>query len=80
VLNASEEIVMTESKKPLPASPDALAKTSPEGAVELSEAQLADASGGAIYMNEAMGTWKFNNGVKIDTNPALLLPAVKPGQ
>ena len=72
---------MTESKKPQPASPDALAKTSPKGAVELSEAQLADAAGGAIYMNQQNpGAYKFNSAQKVDTDPALLLPAVKPGQ
>jgi hypothetical protein len=70
---------MTESKKP--ASPDALAKTSPKGSVELSEAQLADAAGGAIYMNQQNpGAFKFNAAQKVDTDPALLLPAVKPGQ
>jgi hypothetical protein len=68
---------MTGSKKPQPTSPDALAKTSPEGSVELSEAQLADASGGAIYMQPAAGNLKLEN--KINTDPALLLPAVKPG-
>jgi hypothetical protein len=70
---------MTETKKPQPASPDALAKTSPQGAVELSEAQLADAAGGAIYMNQALGSIKWG-GQKPDSDPALLLPAVKPGQ
>jgi hypothetical protein len=72
---------MTESKKPQPTSPDALAKTSPQGAIELSEAQLADASGGAVFPSaQAKGIYKFDAGHKLDTDPALLLPAVKPGQ
>ena len=72
---------MSDSKKSQPASPDSLAKTSKEGSVELSETQLADAAGGAIYMNQQNpGAFKFNSGQKIDTDPALLLPAVKPGQ
>jgi hypothetical protein len=58
-----------------PGSADALTQTSPEAAVELSEAQLADASGGAAFMNQAN---KFNAAQKINTDPALLLPAVKP--
>jgi hypothetical protein len=71
---------MTESKKLQPASPDTLAKTSPKGAVELSEAALAEASGGAIYMAPAASSLKLDSGHKIDVNPGLLLPAVKPGQ
>jgi hypothetical protein len=70
---------MTESKKPQPTAPDALAKTSPNGAVELSEAQLADASGGAIYMAPAASSVKLDGSHKINSDPALLLPAVKPG-
>ena len=66
---------MTESKKPQPAAPDALAKTSPKGAVELSEAALTEAAGGApIFMRPT------DTSLKIDLNPGLLLPAVKPGQ
>lgn len=72
---------MTKSKIPHPVSPDALAKTSPKGAVELSETALADASGGApIYMKPADSNLKLDSGHKIDVNPGLLLPAVKPGQ
>ena len=71
---------MTDTKKPQPASPDALAKTSPQGAVELSESQLADAAGGAVFPSgPTKGIFKFDTGHKIDTDPALLLPAVKPG-
>jgi len=72
---------MTGSKKPeqKTGSAEALTQTSPGAAVELSEAQLADASGGAIYMNQANpGAFKFNGAQKVDTDPALLLPAVKP--
>jgi hypothetical protein len=70
---------MTESNKAQPASPDALAKTSPKGTVELTEAQLADASGGAIYMNPvAVTDHKLESSLKIDVNPGALLPAVKP--
>jgi hypothetical protein len=74
---------MTGSKKSeqKPSSADVLTQTSPEASVELSEAQLADASGGAIYMNQANpAAYKFNSAWKCDTDPALLLPAVKPGQ
>ena len=71
---------MTESKKPQPASPDALAKTSPQGAVELSEAQLADASGGAVFPSSpALNFLKLDGDHKLGTNPVLLVPAVKPG-
>jgi hypothetical protein len=71
---------MTESKKSPPASPDALAKTSPKGAVELSEAQLADASGGAVFPSApAVSSLKIDSSHKVDLNPGLLLPAVKPG-
>jgi len=71
---------MTGSKKSQPASPDALAKTSPEAAIELSEAQLADASGGAVFPSgPTKGIYKFEEAHKLDTDPALLLPAVKPG-
>jgi hypothetical protein len=72
---------MTGSKKPeqKPGSADALTKTSPEGSVELTESQLADASGGAIYMNQLSPTaQKVTTAHKIDSDPALLLPAVKP--
>ena len=68
---------MTESKKPQPTSPDALAKTSEKGSVELSEKQLDDASGGIIAVAPQN---KYTTAHKIDTDPALLLPAVKPGQ
>ncbi len=72
---------MTGSKKAQPSSPDALAKTSPKGAVELSEAQLADASGGAVFPSApALGSNKYTAAHKLDIDPALLLPAVKPGQ
>jgi hypothetical protein len=71
-----QEFVMTESKKPQPASPDALAKTSPQGAVELSEAALADAAGGApAYMRPTDSSLKLDSKI----NAGLLLPAVKPG-
>ncbi len=69
---------MTESKKPT--SPDALAKTSPKGAVELTEKQLAEAAGGAVFPSAQAAALKFDSGHKIDVNPGLLLPAVKPGQ
>jgi hypothetical protein len=72
---------MTESKKSQPTSPDALAKTSPKGSVELSETQLADASGGAVFPSApaALNFLKLDGAHKIDTNPVLLVPAVKPG-
>jgi hypothetical protein len=72
---------MTQPKKPQPTSPDTLAKASPEAAVELSEAQLADAAGGAVFPSApALGSFKFDGAHKIDTAPGMLLPAVKPGQ
>jgi hypothetical protein len=68
---------MTGSKKS--ASPDSLAKASPEAAVELSEAALADASGGAVFPSApAVSSLKLDSSLKIDLNPGLLLPAVKP--
>ena len=70
---------MTESKQPQPTSPDALTKTSPQGAVELTETQLAEASGGAVFPSAPAAALKFDSGHKIDVNPGLLLPAVKPG-
>jgi len=65
---------MTGSKKSHPASPDALAKASSEGTIELSEKALSETSGGSL--NFAL---KFDSAQKVDVNPALLLPAVKPG-
>jgi hypothetical protein len=71
---------MTESKKSQPASPDTLAKTSPKGAVELSETQLAEAAGGAVFPSGPGAAASLNFSHKAsDSNPALLLPAVKPG-
>jgi hypothetical protein len=74
-----QEIDMTGSKQSDQTSkPDTLAKTSPEATVELTEAQLADASGGAIYMNPAAVAdhWKINT--TVDVNQGALVPAVKP--
>jgi len=68
---------MTGSTKT--SSADSLAKTSAEGAVELSEAALAEASGGVIAIAPATNAWKWDTSLKIDVNPGLLLPAVKPG-
>ena len=68
---------ITESKKPQPASPDTLAKTSPEASVELSEAQLADASGGAVFPSGPATKaihFKYEGGLKIEIDPT-----VKPG-
>jgi len=65
------------SKKPQPTSPDALTKTSPEGSVELSEAQLADASGGAVFPSGPTTKvihFKYEGGLKIDIDPT-----AKPG-
>jgi hypothetical protein len=65
---------MTGTKQPqqTPSPADALAKTSPEASIELSESALDEASGGAFFK------WKLEPVQKIDTDPALLLPAVKP--
>ena len=70
---------MTESKTPQPTSPDTLAKTSPKGAVELSETQLAEAAGGAIYMAPAASSLKLGSDHKLDVDIGTLVPAVKPG-
>jgi hypothetical protein len=71
---------MSESKKS-PASPDALAKTSKDGSVELSETQLAGAAGGAVFPSSpAISGLKYDGSIKLDTAPGMLLPAVKPGQ
>ena len=69
---------MSDSKKSQPASPDSLAKTSSEGSVELTEKQLADAAGGSL--NFTNQTVKLDTQQKWSSDPALLLPAVKPGQ
>jgi hypothetical protein len=67
---------MTESKKS--ASPDSLAKASAGAAVELSEAALAGASGGAVFPSApAVSSLKIESSLKIDTNPGFLVPAVK---
>ena len=68
---------MSETKKS--ASPDTLAKASAEAAVELSEAALAGASGGAVFPSApAVSSLKLDGSFKFDANPGLLLPAVKP--
>jgi len=74
---------MSDSKKSQPASPDSLAKTTKEGSVELTEKQLTGASGGLNFASQALKIdtqQKWDSAHKIDTDPALLLPAVKPGQ
>lgn len=69
---------MAQSKKSQPASPDSLARTSSEGSVELTEKQLADAAGGSLnFTSQAL---KLDTQQKWSADPALLLPAVKPGQ
>jgi hypothetical protein len=69
---------MSGSKK---SQPDALAKASKKAAVELSEKQLDAASGGAVFPSSpAISSHKYESSLKLDTDPALLLPAVKPGQ
>jgi len=67
---------MTDSKKTQPTSPNALAKTSPEGSVELSEAQLSDASGGAVFPSAPTKFihFKLDGTLDVEVNPA-----VKPG-
>lgn len=75
---------MTGSKKSdQTSSPDALAKTSPEASVELSEKALAEASGGAVFPSSptnstSLNFLKLDGAQKWDTDPGLLLPAVKP--
>ena len=71
---------MTKSSQPQAAAPDTLTKASAQGAVELSEKQLADASGGAVFPSNPATAASLNFSHKAsDSNPALLLPAVKPG-
>jgi hypothetical protein len=61
---------------------DALTKSSPQATVELSEAALGEASGGAVFPSgPAMGAIKLDSALKLDnkaSDPNLLLPAVKP--
>jgi hypothetical protein len=68
---------MTGSNKSKDTTPaDSLTKSSPEASVELSEAALGEASGGAIYMNTAL---KIEPSLKLDqkgSDPYLLVPAV----
>ena len=69
---------MTGSKKTTSPA-DSLAKTSEKAPVELSEAALAQASGGAVFPSApAVSSLKYESSVKLDLNPGLLLPAVKP--
>jgi hypothetical protein len=69
---------MTDSIKSKTASPsaDSLTKASPQASVELSEAALGEASGGAVFPS-APALVKLGSAVKID-DPNLLVPAVKP--
>ncbi|HVY99950.1 MAG TPA: hypothetical protein VHA35_10625 [Dongiaceae bacterium] len=71
----------SNKSKTTSAAADSLTKSSPEASVELSEADLGEASGGAIYMNApALGSVKLDSSLKLDkaSDPNLLLPAVKP--
>ncbi len=68
---------MTKSKSSKNA--DKLTKTSKKGAVELSEAALSQASGGAVFPSMPV-----SNNLKLDTqqkwtDPSLLVPAVNKG-
>jgi len=63
---------MTESKKSdQTSSPDALAKTSPQAAVELSETALAEASGGAVFPSSptTLNFLKLDGLQKADVTP-----------
>jgi hypothetical protein len=78
ITDSHRRLAMSGSKK---SQPDTLAKTSKEGAIELSETQLDGASGGAVFPSSpAISSLKLDSSHKINTDPALLLPAVKPGQ
>jgi len=70
---------MTGSKKSdQTSSPDALAKTSPQASVELSEKALDQAAGGAVFPSSPTTTsLKLDSMQKWDPNTGLLLPAVK---
>ena len=68
---------MTESKKT--SNPDALAKTSPKGSVELSEKALAEASGGAVFPsgpNASLNFLKLDGLQKADVSP-VVTPQIK---
>jgi hypothetical protein len=70
---------MTGSKQSDQTSkPDALAKTSPEASVELSETALAEASGGAVFPSGPNASFNF---LKLDGmqkgDVSALLPAVQ---
>jgi len=63
-------------------SKDSLTKSSAKGSVELSEAALGEAAGGAVFPSgPALGAIKLDSALKIEqkaSDPNLLLPAVKP--
>jgi len=62
---------------------ESLTKASPEASVELSEAALGEASGGAVFPSSpAISSLKLDSSLKIEgkwTNPSLLVPAVQKG-
>ena len=73
---------MTDSNKSKNTSTAAenLTKTSPKGSVELSEAALGEASGGAVFPSSpAVSNLKLDTSLKLDTtiDPNLLVPAVQ---
>jgi len=73
---------MSDSHKPKHAAraKENLTKSSPKGAVELSEAALGEASGGAVFPSgPAASSLKIESSLKIDNTavPNLLLPAVQ---
>jgi hypothetical protein len=75
---------MTGSDKPKSASNSAerLTKASPKGSVELSEAALGEASGGAVFPSSPAISLKLDSSLKLEQKGGLdanlLLPAVKP--
>jgi hypothetical protein len=60
---------------------ESLTKTSSKASVELSEAALGEASGGAVFPSSpAVSSLKINSSLKLEqkgTDPNLLLPAVQ---
>ena len=75
-------MITSNAKQARATSPDQLGKASGKAAVELTEAALAQASGGAVFPSApAVGSLKLDSSLKIEgssVNPGWLLPAVQP--
>ncbi len=78
----SQEIAMTESKQPQPASPMHWPRPRPKARSSFPKRSSPMRPAARCYLSRAeiRAAYKFNAAHKVDTDPALLLPAVKPGQ